>query len=232
MRLALLSDIHANLPALEAVVKSLAAQRCDSVIVAGDSVGYYFWPKEVFSLLNEISAVSVAGNHEVMLTNSRVDSTLLEENVARYGSGLLRCLTDLSSSQLDQIDALPHTLIMETMNGKVLICHGSPTNVDEYIYPDTSLTHLRPYVSDDVRWVVMGHTHYPMDRSEGGVTFINPGSVGQPRNGKPGAHWATLDTETGKIDFFTEQYDTTMVVNWARKLHPELPYLSEILSRI
>ena len=64
-----------------------------------------------------------------------------------------------------------------------------------------------------------------------GVLIVNPGSVGQPRNRAPGAHWALYNTETGIIDFFCESYDYLEVVSEANRIHPELPFLSTILNR-
>jgi predicted phosphodiesterase len=79
--------------------------------------------------------------------------------------------------------------------------------------------------------VVMGHTHYPMQNKIGRTLLINPGAVGQPRNYNPGAHWALCDTALGEVSFHCEPYDTRVVIAEARRRHPEIAYLSEVLVR-
>ena len=83
-----------------------------------------------------------------------------------------------------------------------------------------------------MKWVVQGHTHYPMIRKFENISVINPGSVGQPRNKDQGAQWALLDTESDKIEHFCEQYDSSEVVMESKKRHPEIPYLADVLECI
>ena len=80
--------------------------------------------------------------------------------------------------------------------------------------------------------MVQGHTHYPMIKNYGKVTVINPGSVGQPRNRQLGAQWALLDTESDKIEHFCEKYDSSLVMMEAKKRHPEISYLEDVLKRV
>ncbi|MCZ7635918.1 MAG: metallophosphoesterase family protein [Verrucomicrobia bacterium] len=82
-----------------------------------------------------------------------------------------------------------------------------------------------------MRLLVLGHTHYPMVKVVNGITVVNPGSVGQPRNSIPGAHWAVWDTARMAIDLRCEKYDYQQVVAESRVRHPELPYLANVLSR-
>ena len=77
----------------------------------------------------------------------------------------------------------------------------------------------------------MGHTHYPMSREIDSTLLVNPGSVGQPRNKRPGAAWAILDTEKKDVTFRNENYNIQSVVNEAVRRQPNLPYLAEVLVR-
>ena len=79
--------------------------------------------------------------------------------------------------------------------------------------------------------VVMGHTHYPLVKKQGGTLLVNPGSVGQPRNRRPGAAWAIFDTADRTVQLRSESYDSSDLVRECRLRHPELPYLSEVLLR-
>jgi predicted phosphodiesterase len=78
-------------------------------------------------------------------------------------------------------------------------------------------------------FIIMGHTHYPMDIKAGNVRLVNPGSVGQPRTKEKGASWAILDTKTREVIFRSESYDSTSLINECRIRHPGIPYLAEVL---
>jgi len=121
--------------------------------------------------------------------------------------------------------------VYETKDGNVLLCHGSPWDRDEYVYPDSDDQSLSRYANLNIKWVIQGHTHYPMYKQIGDVVMINPGSVGQPRNRQSCAQWALLDTYSGKVKYFCEQYDLSIVVEESKKRHPEIPYLADILER-
>ena len=80
-------------------------------------------------------------------------------------------------------------------------------------------------------WVVLGHTHYPMVKKFGNKTIINPGSVGQTRNRRPGAYWVLFDTKSGSFTCLCEPYDVDHVVAQSKKRHPDIPYLADVLLR-
>lgn len=231
MRIALVSDIHANALAMRAVSDAIAQHAADVVVVCGDTVGYYYWPGEVLEVLKGMDARMIRGNHEDMLALDRREATSEVAVRARLGSGAWACLADLTGADLDLLEGLPATLTLSSPHGTLLACHGSPDDPVRYVYPDTSDEDLSALAPPRYRWVVMGHTHYPMLREVDGVTFINPGSVGQPRNGVPGAAWALLDTEAGTVEFHVEDYDWHTVADEARRRDPDRPYLWEVLAR-
>jgi putative phosphoesterase len=232
MRLALLSDIHGNHHALSAVLNAVRQKNIGTILIAGDFIGYYFWPVEVFQLLKPWNVVAVRGNHERMLDKARNDRNFFRRIDEKYGSGLSVALEQLENKRIEWLTNLPDSLEYETEDGKILLCHGSPWDSDEYIYPDLEGESLDKYADLDAKWVVQGHTHYPMIRKFRDVTVINPGAVGQPRNRHPGAQWALLDTESRKIEHFCEQYDLNKVVMESKKRHPEIPYLANVLERV
>jgi len=231
MRIALLSDIHANLPALEAALHDVRRESPDAIYVCGDSIGYYFWPKEVLELLESVGAASIKGNHEEMLVQMHRGAISSDSVREKYGPGLDIALADLNAHQLATIEQLPHPLTISSADGDALISHGSPENIDRYVYPDSKLDFVNGSDFSRNRWIVMGHTHYPMEAVKDDILFINPGSVGQPRNRVPGAHWALLNTEKDDVTFFNTQYDHRAVANEARRRCPELPYLERVLVR-
>ena len=232
MKLALLSDIHGNHHALSAVLNAIKFQNVDTLLIAGDFVGYYFWPLEVFQLLESWNVVAVRGNHDKMLEKAKNDRNFLRRIVEKFGTGISVALDQLDREKISWLINLPDSLEYEIEGEKILLCHGSPWDADEYIYPDSEGEFFEGYIRLDVTWVVQGHTHYPMIKNYGKVTVINPGSVGQPRNRQLGAQWALLDTESDKIEHFCEQYDSSLVMMEAKKRHPEISYLEDVLKRV
>lgn len=231
MRIALLSDIHANLPALEAVVKEIASASIDTVLVAGDSVGYYFWPAECLDLLESIDARCIRGNHEEMVARGATDPEFLGNLETSYGPGHRIAVEELGTTRAAALAELPHPLEVSTPNGQVLLAHGTPEDLGQYAYPNLDDAGIDVLVPEGIRWVVLGHTHYPMIRHAARGDVINPGSVGQQRNRVLGAQWAVLDTEVESVDFRVTPYDIDAVVAECLSRAPENEYLRNVLVR-
>lgn len=231
MKIALLGDIHGNQLALQAVLEAASVARVDRLLVTGDFVGYYFEPLQVLKLLSSWNFVAVRGNHEEMMSRARSDKTYLSMLDSRYGSGIRVALEQLNKTQIDALCALPHPLELGISGCRILLCHGSPWNLDEYIYPTADEEMLVKNFEKKYDLVVMGHTHYPLLRKIGNTTLVNPGSVGQSRDKKPGACWALFDTEDQSIELRRERYDWDVLIRECHLRHPELPYLSEVLRR-
>lgn len=231
MKLALLGDIHGNHLALQAVLAAASSSGVEKLLITGDLVGYYYAPFKVMEMLQSWDRKMVRGNHEDMLNNVRSDSAFLAQFGARYGTGLRTAIEQLDTQQLDELCSLPHPLEMIIAGCKILLCHGAPWDVNQYVYPDAAPKMLKRCAKQDFDLVVMGHTHYPMQHKIGKTLVVNPGSVGQPRNHHPGAHWALFDTVSRSLEFHQESYDFSMLVGECRRRHPELPYLASVLKR-
>lgn len=206
-------------------------QQVEALLITGDLVGYYFRPLEVLKLLEPWPWRSVRGNHEDMLSVAKSNPSFLKKVNARYGSGLHAAIEQLSRLQLDELCALPHPTEIRIEKHKILLCHGSPWSTEEYIYPDADKNLLKRCSDTGFDVIVHGHTHYPAKHVVGKTLLVNPGSVGQPRNRKPGAHWAIFDAKTGELQFRCEGYDPTQILKECAQKNPELPYLAEILIR-
>lgn len=231
MKVGILGDIHGNERALNAVLRAASTAGIDQWLNTGDMVGYYFAPGRVIEMLRQLKCRSVRGNHEEMLCRSRNDPDYLRAVEAKYGSGVRVALEQLSVQQLDDACGLPHPLSLEIDGVRILLSHGAPWNVDQYIYPDSPADLLERCVPEGFNLVVTGHTHYPMVKKIGSALLVNPGSVGQPRNRRPGAAWAIFDTVDRTVELRSESYDSAELVRECRARHPELPYLSEVLLR-
>ena len=231
MKLALLADVHGNYLALRAVLDAANAAGVEKLLVAGDLVGYYFEPFKVWEALGDWDFLAVRGNHENMLKRAYRDPNFLAEVESRYGSGLRVAIEQFSAAQLSLLWELPQTQTIQVDDCSIQLCHGSPWDTDQYIYPDACAALLERCARVGYNVVVLGHSHYPMLHEVGRTLVVNPGSVGQPRNRVSGAHWGLLDTDDCTVELRVERYDMTALISDCRQRHPELPYLSEILLR-
>jgi putative phosphoesterase len=232
VKVGILGDIHGNADALNAVLNAASTVGVDQWLNTGDMVGYYFAPERVMEMLRQLKCPSVRGNHEEMLCRSRDDPDYLLAVEAKYGSGVRVALEQLSGQQLDAACGLPHPLSLEIDGLRILLSHGAPWNIDQYIYPDSAPDLIERFAPEGFDLLVTGHTHYPMVKTIGGAVLVNPGSVGQPRNRMPGAHWAVFDTIDRSVELCRTPYDCSSLVLECRKRHPELPYLADVLERV
>jgi putative phosphoesterase len=181
VRVAAISDIHGNLPALEAVLAEIELESVDGIVVVGDIVSGP-WPAEVFDLIANAGALVVRGN---------ADRLTLDGGEGEIGAWSAERLGD----RREAVAAWPLTVELAVEGlGSVLACHATPTS-DDPIYtrvtPEEDLARLLAGVGADV--VVCGHTHIQYDRTlSNGLRIVNPGSVGMPYEGKRGAFWALL----------------------------------------
>ncbi|TKX78728.1 metallophosphoesterase [Halorubrum sp. SD626R] len=206
MKVGLISDVHANLPALEAVLDDMPA--VDRIVCAGDVVGYNPWPAECVERVRDVAAATVRGNHDrTVETPERYRANRMAE------AGLEHAKTSLSDDQLAWIRGLPRSA--EVAGGRYLLVHSHPAaeREDAYVYPEEfgSLDrHMGEYDG-----IVLGHTHVQGARSVGGGVVVNPGSVGQPRDGDPDAAYAVLDAASDEADLRRVGYDVGRVAEAA-----------------
>jgi len=202
MKVGLISDVHANLPALEAVLDDMPA--VDRTVCAGDVIGYNPWPRECVERVREVASATVRGNHDRTVENpSRYRANRMAE------AGLEHAKAALSDDQLDWLRGLPRA---ETFAGdRYLLVHSHPAaeREDAYVYPEEFPNLDRHMGEHD--GIVLGHTHVQGLREVGDGAVVNPGSVGQPRDGDPDAGYAVLDTATDEIDLCRVEYDIDRV---------------------
>jgi predicted phosphodiesterase len=209
----------------------MASESIDTVLVAGDSVGYYFWPAECLDMLESVNAHCIRGNHEEMVARGAVDPEFLIHLDTAYGPGHRIAVEQLGPTRATALAELPHPLEFSTQNGQVLLAHGTPTDLEQYAYPSLDDADIEVLVPEGIRWVVLGHTHYPMIRQASRGDVINPGSVGQQRNRILGAQWAVLDTEAESVNFHVTPYNVDAVVAECLIRAPENEYLRNVLMR-
>lgn len=221
MRYALLSDVHANLPALDAVLEEIDGRTVDAVYHLGDLVGYAPWPNEVVARLAERGIPGVAGNY---------DSTVAMDYKhcgCRYEDARQETLSHLSYAWTREhvtaetkrtLAALPFRLDLRPLGGHVSgptlrLLHGNQVLNTVYVTEDRSDDFLAKMGAGltaspgDV--VAFGHTHKPWHRVVEGIHFVNTGSVGRPKDLDPRAGFVLLDVNDSGIDveFVRVDYD-------------------------
>jgi len=232
MKVGILGDVHGNSAALLSVLDRIKIEGIKKLFITGDLVGYYYSPKEVIDLLSEWDCTFVKGNHEEMLQRCINDSSFLKKVSKKYGSGIEIALNTLSKEQIDFLCALPLSTSVTLNSTSFLIFHGSPSSAYDYLYPDAREEEVSKFIDIDEDILVHGHTHYPAIFNLNNKTIINPGSVGQTRNGIPGAYWGYYDLSNNTFTQKVESYDCRNLLSEIKKINPNLSYLSKILTRV
>ncbi|MBO6792768.1 MAG: metallophosphoesterase family protein [Balneolaceae bacterium] len=219
-RYAVISDIHANLNALEAVITELNKYKPDKWINLGDVVGYGPSSAECIDVLMDLDFESVLGNHDAGVIGK------VKLNHFRNPNRRLIELTQsiLQERHLNWLRNLPLTL---ELSDKILCTHASPVKPDSWIYLDSAFT-VRNILSNlDYDICLFGHTHLPSMISEKlgvrefkkGIKYmINPGSVGQSRDQDYRASCCILDTDQWKCDFYRVDYEIDPVSSKLQKM--------------
>lgn len=225
MRLALLSDIHGNLPALEAVLAEVDASGVNQAWCLGDVVGYGAQPNECTALVRDRCAVSLVGNHDLAALD-QLDISTFSPAAAEAVRWTREEMTEATYEFLDGLEPADDS-------GEVALYHASPRDpVWEYVlWPDQAAQCIRAQAK---RVSFVGHSHValffalaeardgdgdPLDargaQAAAGTSLdlgrgrwlVNPGSVGQPRDGDPRAAWLELDTEAWRATFHRVPYE-------------------------
>lgn len=205
MLIGLISDVHSNAVALKAVLEELDQLRVKTILHAGDIVGYNPYPDETIDLFKKKNIVSVLGNHDrAFITGDTYFNSDASEAIEWTRK-------TASVDSLNYVKRLKDKLTIEAKGERIVLFHEGPKNFPEYIFPENVTPDLLSNINGDV--LVLGHTHKPfiMDYGTRGL-IVNPGSVGQPRDGNPDASFAVLDTVTREIKLKRTKYDIEKVI--------------------
>ena len=201
MKIALFSDIHANLPAMEAMFKDMDEKNPDAVYCLGDLVGYNIWPNEIIREIRKRKIPTIAGNYDFGVGRSSGDcgcayKTEDDKNMGNQSIALTNHL--IGAEERNYLRTLPaHIQLEYQLNSDrlfLLMVHGSPRKINEYLFEDRDESSMiRIMESSHADIMFFGHTHKPYHRifeyeTEGKIAYrhaINLGSVGKPKDGDP-----------------------------------------------
>lgn len=225
VRLLLLSDIHANYTALQAVLKDAGKQKYDQVIHLGDALGYGPHPREVLDALRDMDAVCVMGNHDQMLLEYADGKRATKDSVVSLA--LMWQLGKMSERDVSWVRTWRDGIDDPDVGARYR--HGTPLHLDEYT--DSVTAAREAFQQWQGRLAFVGHTHIPAVYAtlnapvgewikaqllhEGGSymvppstrVILNPGSVGQPRDGNPKASYGVYDSVRANFEVFRIPYD-------------------------
>ena len=203
MRVAVITDIHANLSALEMVLEVIDGKEVDQVYCGGDLVGYGPHPNEVCALIEDRGIPTIYGNYDYAIARDLEDCGCAYVNHHDREIGQLSVdwtLAHTNQRSKDFMRELPFDVRFELESKRVRLVHGSPRKVNEYLFEDKpARTFERIAAQADCDVLVFGHTHKPWVHEYGGVLFVNCGSVGKPKDGDPRAAFALLTVNDGNV---------------------------------
>ncbi len=254
--IAIISDIHSNLDALQAVLADIAEQGAQRILCLGDVIGYGPQPKECLDLIMARCAVCLMGNHDYAVLYEPSNFNIGAESACYWTRAQLEAEPDaaLRNRRWDFLGQLPvkHTLPAEENDGlEITLVHGSPRRpINEYIFPDDVYTNPGKIHGQFDRFgklCFVGHTHVPgvffdtpdfystdeMDEvyeiSENYKALINVGSVGQPRDRDSRASYGLVDLEAREVRFRRIAYDVDAVIGKIRAVAELDEYLGSRL---
>ncbi len=187
IQVGVLSDIHSNIDALSAVLEDMKKRDINIVLCSGDIIGYHTFPEETVKLIKNEKIIAIRGNHDNDVINKQF-------NITRSPDIFRFTYDNLSDESLQWLEDLPKTLEVTLEGVSILMSHGSPSDIEEYLYEGSSeaLEYAAACESDIL---ISGHTHLPWVQELEGTLFVNSGSVGKPKIGRPVATWAQITVE-------------------------------------
>ena len=231
MRIALFSDIHANLPALEACLADIDKQKPDAIYCLGDLVGYNIWPNEVINVIRKRGIPTIAGNYDFGIGRTSDDcgcayKTDEEKEMGKVSISYTNKV--INTEERNYLRTLPAHIKVEFQLNEdklnLLLVHGSPRRINEYLFEDRDEKSLLRIMRDaDADIMCFGHTHKPYHRiltqTEESTRYrhaINIGSVGKPKDGDTRGSYVLLHInedsrntfkESVKVEFIRFEYD-------------------------
>ena len=206
-RLAIFSDVHANLPAMEVVAEHIWRGGYDGVYCLGDLGGYASQPNEAQEFVRALGCPTVLGNYDEGVGFNKDDCG------CHYVKPFDVEMSDISyrwtrehTSDANKVwlRELPRDIRLDVEGRRVLLCHGSPRSTTEYLFETRSDGYLKQFTpggKHDARAdvIVFGHTHVAYHRTLDGVDFLNTGSVGRPKDGDPHAGYCVLTLDGDRV---------------------------------
>jgi putative phosphoesterase len=223
-RVAVITDLHANVPALEAALARIAELEIDTVYCGGDLVGYGPRPNGLCALVEGHGIPTIYGNYDHAIARDLKDCGCAYRDPHEREIGQLSIdwtLANTNEPAKRFMHDLPFDLRFELAGQRVRLVHGSPRKVNEYLFEDKPpQTFERIARLAEAGVLVFGHTHKPWVEERSGVLFVNCGAVGKPKDGDPRGSFAVLSASEGGVHVAIERvaYDAESVAEEMREV--------------
>lgn len=191
MKIAVISDIHANIYALINILEDIDSEKVDTIICLGDLVGYGPHPNETISMIRRRNILCIKGNYDNAVTDNEF-SYIRETEINRFS--LPWTIEELRVENMSYLKGLPSSLTLKVGNKNILFVHGSPSRINEYLFVDENNTEeYLNSINEDV--LVCAHTHLPAIKEIKNKIYINTGSVGKPKIGRPNSTYCIIEID-------------------------------------
>lgn len=221
-KIALLGDVHANLPALQAVLTHAKSLRVEEIWNIGDFVGYGAFPNQVVKRMRKKKFSNIVGNYDLKVLNfPKKDENWQQNKHPLKYLAFKWAYENLSKKNRKFLGSLPVERVLKIGKHKFLLVHGSPVSNEELLEPDTPVRRLMELkqlakATNGVEFaaIICGHSHQAFTRQVEKTLFINTGSVGRPGDGNPRAAYAILQVnENGlQVSHYRLDYDVDKAV--------------------
>ena len=211
MRIALLADIHGNLPALEAVLSDLQDKAVDQMVCLGDIAAVGPQPHEVIGRLRQLNCLAVMGNTDALLADDDVWAKMKQIMPREVVEITAWSLARITADDRAYLQSLPATYEMDLGNGQAMLCyHGSPSSYDDILLATTAAEDMDRMLAGRTGTVLVGgHTHVAMLRGHRKMILLNPGSVGSPMVVFPEISRSPLQAEYVLLEVVNGRISTT-----------------------
>jgi len=191
VKIAVISDIHANIYALINILEDIDSEKVDTIICLGDLVGYGPHPNETISMIRRRNILCIKGNYDNAVTDNEF-SYIRETEINRFS--LPWTIEELRVENMSYLKGLPSSLTLKVGNKNILFVHGSPSRINEYLFVDENNTEeYLNSINEDV--LVCAHTHLPAIKEIKDKIYINTGSVGKPKIGRPNSTYCIIEID-------------------------------------
>ena len=216
LKIACISDIHANLPALEAIINDAKTRGVSGFINAGDCIGYGASPDMVVHVVRYNQIFSVIGNYDLDIITKKWKSRKVKSSEKKIT--MEWTYDNLSHRSSTFLQKLPNTLRLKIQGKTLLITHGSPESITEYLTADTPYSRLCELATSSAADVIItGHSHSPFIKEVEGTSFLNCGSVGRQEDRDPRASYAVITFNPFSIVQIRVPYNIKKAVTKIRK---------------
>lgn len=210
MKIAFISDIHANIFALREVLSDIEKQNVDRVICLGDLVGYATFPNEVINLIRKNNILTIQGNYDQSTGEELMECGCdykTQEALERASRSLFWTQDEVTAENKKWLKDLPENKHLEIEGWNLFLVHGSPRKNNEYLYPGKIDTIKQITAKYNFDILVSGHIHQPYFKVFNDKYIVNAGSAGKPKHGSPRATYIIMDLYKDGFDYFTREVE-------------------------